>query len=222
MLTLTKVEERDDYFDCLAGEVGFGLQRSYGVVPRPGDTVTLYTHRGSMIHGIDLNGRPVFYKTKADQEEDHRRHVEGQARKHDEEFEDEREQRDAAYDALPDVFKQRIDWFRAHNDRFRQDYEPYEMSACTDAVRLASWAREQDDPAEAITRFQKLDYDEQRRTVPDLAYDRHSGNSFGFAVVLAHHYVTDERLVYLEHGAMTPLVGCEQYGCAHPRDEATL
>lgn len=200
---------------------GFFMGGEHGVVPKVGDIITLYTHRGSLIHGLDLNGEPVYYKTRAEQEEDHHRYVEEQNRRRDEKFEAEREERDAAFDALPPIFKKRIVWFRAHNPRFRQDYEPYEMSACVDAVTLAEWAQEQDgDAGEAIQRFQKLSYEEQRETVPGLAYDRHSGNSFAFAVRLAYHYVTFPENVYEEHGAMVPLVGCQDYGCIHPREES--
>jgi hypothetical protein len=28
--------------------------------------------------------------------------------------------------------------------------------------------------------------------------------------------------VVAEHGAMTPLVGCEDYGCQHPREQDVL
>jgi hypothetical protein len=217
VMTLTKVEQRDDYFDLLSDGTGFGLRSDYGVQPKVGDVVTLYTRNFSTVRGVDLNGAPVFYKTEAELDEEHRRYVEGQEREKDERFEAEREMRDAAYDALPDVFKRRIAWFRSNNPRFRQDYEPYEMSSCTDAIKLAEWAFSYPVPSEAIKRFQEASYDEQKKTVPELDYDRHSGNSFGFVIRLAYHYVTEPENVYEEHGAMVPLVGCLDYGCIHPR-----
>ncbi len=218
--TLTKVEKYGDGdFSLSADHTGFGLDGKYGVEPKIGDVVTIYTHQGSLIHGFDLNGEPVYYRTRAEVDEDRRRGTEEAQRKRDEEFEAEREQRDAAFDALPPIFKQRIVWFRQHNPRFRQNFEPYEMSACVDAVKLAEWAETQDDSGEAIQRFHKLGYEEQKATVPGLAYDQHSGNSFGFAVRLAYHFVTVPENVYQEHGAMVPLVGCEEYGCVHPRAE---
>lgn len=217
-MRLTEVTENDHGFSLLASHSGFGLSREYGVTPEVGDAVTLYTHRGSMIRGLDLNGTPVFYKTHAELDEDHRHYVEAENRRRDEELEAQRDEREADFSALPEVFQRRIKWFRAHNPRFRQDFEPYEMSACLDAVRLAEWAASEADPGEAIREFQQATCESQREMVPQLAYDRHSDNSFGFAVRLAHHYVTEPENVYQEHGAMTPLVGCLDYGCVHPRD----
>jgi hypothetical protein len=216
-ITLDDVTEDEHRFSLSGNGTWFGLDKKYGVSPKIGDVVNLYTHRGSLIRGLDLNGVPVFYKTEADLREDHERYVEKQNRRHDEEFEAHRFEMDAAFDALPEVFKRRVALFRANNPRFRQDFEAYEMSACTDAVRLAEWASVQNDPGASITRFSKASYKRQKQMVPGLAYDQHSGNSFGFAVRLAFHYVTEPENVYQEHGAMVPLVGCEEYGCIHPR-----
>lgn len=221
IMTLTKVEQGRDYYSLSSADgIGFGLRSDYGVQPKVGDVVVLYTRNFSTVRGVDLNGEPVFYKTGAELDDEHRRYVEGLEREKDESFEMEREERDAAYDALPDVFKRRIAWFRSNNPRFRQDFEPYEMSSCTDAIKLAAWAQSSADPAAAIQRFREADYDEQKRMVPELDYDAHSGNSFGFAVRLAYHYVTEPENVYEEHGAMVPLVGCVDYGCLHPRGVA--
>jgi hypothetical protein len=75
--------------------------------------------------------------------------------------------------------------------------------------------------AKGVQRFQKASYKRQRTLVPDL-YDGHSGNSFGMACRLAFLYLTDPLLVIAEHGAMVPLTGCEDYGCAHPRPADVL
>ena len=48
----------------------------------------------------------------------------------------------------------------------------------------------------------------------------HSGNSFDFACRLANSYLSNPELVYLDHGALTILIGCEAYGCPHPIPEA--
>ncbi len=53
----------------------------------------------------------------------------------------------------------------------------------------------------------------QKERVPDLAYDEHSGNTFGVACKLAHCYAAEPDLVPKMHGALCPLVGCESYGC---------
>ena len=59
-------------------------------------------------------------------------------------------------------------------------------------------------------------WDFQKAFIPDLN-EGHSGNSFGMSCRLAYNYLQDEEMVFFEHGALTPLVGCAEYGCAHPR-----
>jgi hypothetical protein len=43
----------------------------------------------------------------------------------------------------------------------------------------------------------------------------HSGNTFGCALHLAFVYTEAPEFVVEQHGALTPLVGCEAYGCPH-------
>lgn len=58
--------------DGSSGTVGFGLNAEYGVTPKVGDRVTLYCVQGSLIRGVDLNGKRVFYKTDEQLEEEHK------------------------------------------------------------------------------------------------------------------------------------------------------
>lgn len=59
-----------------------------------------------------------------------------------------------------------------------------------------------------------------RDTNPEFRWEYEGyGNTFGFACVLARHYITNPENVYREHGALTPLVSCQEYGCPHQREQ---
>lgn len=207
--------KRRSYSVTLEHGIGFGFDRKYlnGMKPpKVGDVMRVYGSFGSRIRGIDLRGEPLYYRTPAEMDAEH----EEWRAKHNEEkrktFEKERRKLDREFAALPDVFQRRISWFRAWNPDFRWDLEAYEMSVCVDAVKIATAMKT---PA-GVERFRKMRYATQRKHVPDL-YDGHSGNSFGAAVHLAWMYLKNPLFVIAEHGALTPLTGCEEYGCAHPR-----
>jgi hypothetical protein len=212
---IEKIEETEGGWEITMPSAGFFLKREdLGAVDPPavGDEVTTYTHQGSLIRGIDLRGEPVFYKTQDELDADHEKWQAEHTARRKQEFEEAREELDYQFASLPAVFQRRISWFRAWDPDFRWKSEAYEMSACVDAVKIA----EQMKTPEEVVRFREMPYEEQREAVPDL-YDGHSGNSFGMAVRLAWLYLSEPLLVIAEHGALTPLVGCEEYGCAHPR-----
>ena len=123
---------------------------------------------------------------------------------------------DSDYDGLPIIFRLRIDKFRNANPRFRVDYECYELFCCMEAVNIAKAVKTK----EALDDFCKLAYEQQKEIVPDLS-DGHSGNTFGMACRLAYWYLNNPDNILKEHGALTPLVGCDAYGCLHPHDKET-
>jgi hypothetical protein len=182
--------------------------------PQVGDMVTVYGTFGERIRGVDLRGDPVYYRTPEEMQAEHQEWV----RKHHADkikrFEKDRRKLDRAFAGLPEVFQRRISWFRANRADWRWENEAYEMSVCVDAVKIAEAMKT---PA-GVRRFSKMSYKRQHATVPDL-YDGHSGNSFSCAVRLAFLYLEQPLLVIAEHGALTPLVGCDDYGCAHPRPD---
>lgn len=89
---------------------------------------------------------------------------------------------------------------------YRRDFEEYELFVCEQA-----WAIIQAGITD-VKAFHALDWKAQREVVPAIS-DQHSGNTFGMATRLAHWWLTKRANVALEHGALTPLVGCESYGC---------
>lgn len=177
---------------------------------------------GFVVRGLAVGGHVLWYRTESEQEahdtvERERRDTESRA-----DFERDLAKHDASYNALPETFRARVDRFRSANPDFRWQFEPYEVMCCTDALKIASWCSinrvatqfEGDEPtaAENVLAFQKLRYEQQKAAGID---EGHSGNSFGFACRLAYLWVTDPGLVEFEHGALTPLVGCDNYGCTH-------
>lgn len=223
---ITEVKEEENGYSILAGSTGFGLSKKYGVQPKVGDMVRVYAHLGSRIRGIDLNGEPVFFRTEKETEQDQKELAERMRRRRDEEFAAQADELVERVMTLPGNFRRRIEWFERHNPRFGPDYMAYELSVCEDAVKIANWAVEASKdllqpPEKMIDEFHGWSWELQNETIPDL-FDGHSGNSFGFAMRLARHQVTEPEMVYYDHGALTPLVGCEEYGCAHPRANLEL
>lgn len=199
---------------------GFFIAKKHigpGIRPQAGDEVATYVHNGWNVRGIDLRGEPLFYKTDSELAVEHEEFKEKLRLDKIKTFKKERAGLDRKFSKLPPEFQRRISWFRAWNPDFRVEYEAYEMSACVDAVKIA----ETMESLGQVRMFQKSSYERQRKLVPDL-YEGHSGNSFAAAVHLALLYLTDPLLVIAEHGAMTPLVGCEDYGCAHPRPKDVI
>jgi hypothetical protein len=219
--TITKITEYEGSWDINLGSSGFMLrpeQLGDEDPPKVGDAFVLYTRGFSTIQGMDLRGKPLYYKTKAEMDEDHLKWVAESKERKRAEFEEKRDELDEQFEALPAVFQRRIQWFRDHCADFRWEYEGYELSSCTDAVRIADALK----TTKAVERYGKASNKKQKELVPDVEYHKHSGNSFGMACRLAWNYLAEPLLVVAEHGAMTPLVGCEDYGCQHPREQDVL
>lgn len=222
------------------GGTGFIMRKSdvreamQDFVPEVGDFIRLFNYQGTRVRGVSVNRVELYYW---DDRELDRRHREDEVRRErelHEEFDRAKERLDAEYESYPNVFKQRIDKFRNTNPDFRWRFERYEMSCCTDALGIAEayWQQQkaidhqqvfegtEGDPPDWFKRFSKLSFDDQKMIVKLCAdhelFDGHSGNSFGFAMRLAFHYVVEPENVWREHGALTPLVGCIEYGCPHP------
>jgi hypothetical protein len=204
----------------MEGGTGFGFKAEYlGPMKQPevGDMIRVYGGWGDRTRGVDLRGEPVFYKTPdqlaAEHEEWKAHHKERQRKT----FERNRRKLDRQFAALPPEFQRRISWFRAWNPDFRVENEGYEMMVCVDAVKIAEAMK----TVAGVKRFGKASWKKQHELVPGLE-EGHSGNSFGCAVMLARLYLENPILVVAWHGAMTPLTGCDDYGCAHPRPQDVL
>jgi hypothetical protein len=219
---ITKV---DAYEDGHGWSISYGESwgcgfRNVGVEPKVGDELTTYGQWGYSFHGQALNGKVIWYLTVEEEQAEHEAMVARNKAERLAAFEKNREQMDRDYDALPPLFKVRIDRFRKANPEFRVEHEGYEMFVCSQAVVLAEWAAAQDgDPGEAIDAWDKInskdndppyDYKAQLAAVPGWE-EGHSGNTHGCAVALAKQYLTHRERVPLMNGAMAPLVGTADY-----------
>ena len=111
--------------------------------------------------------------------------------------------------ALPKPFRDRIQGFRNWKpETWKYNFEAYELFTCEQAVEIAKSLKS----PEEIQKFYKQSFEDQKKRVPVLS-DEHSGNTFGTACLLAKIYLTNPDLITQAHGALCPLVGCDDYGC---------
>ncbi len=206
---IAKVEPGDDDYS-LTFESGWSFWcPKKGIEPHIGDIARLYGKGiGFTVRGLAINGQVVFYRTE---DEDRQRAVDDQASREAEQRTDYAEKAEG-YERvirdLPPVFQRRIERFRRTNPDFNWKYLPYELSCCVDGAKIALHCKTPD----AVPAFRALNWSEQQQRIPDL-FDGHSGNSFGMAIRLAMYFVTEPRYVVLEHGAISALIGCEDFGC---------
>lgn len=190
-----------------------------GFAPEVGQAAKLYGRgTGYTVRGLVVNDRVVFYRTEAEQEELHRKEQADREAKKRADYDAKASDYDARVNALPMPFKTRIKDFRNWKpETWKYDFEPYELFACEQAVEIANAMK----TPEEISRFHKLDFPEQRKLVAALS-DNHSGSTFSAACLLANIYLTKPDLVPKAHGALCPLVGCKDYGCAISRSNAEV
>lgn len=199
---------------------GFGIQGKWGQEPHVGQTIRTFTHQGSIIHGIDLDGVELFYHDKARQEQDAEQRKADHDARLKADFERDHEQIDADWLELPEVYRERVERFRQNNPDFRWQFESYELFSCKEAHKFADIVRQKMaddgiDADEAIGWWQGLDYTEQEALGMS---EGHSGNTFGAACRFAYWEVTEPLTLLRDHGALATLVGCDEYGC-HTQDD---
>lgn len=213
--------EHDGYAIHFTGGMSFWVGDQYdddaphGVVPLVGSVVRMWGGLGRPVRGLMVDGRLIYFRTEQQQRDRHAAEVEinNAERRHKWEQKGRAELAEK-YAALPAVFQQRIDKFRANNPDFGWQYEGYEMFVCEQAVVIADALK----TADEIAAFAKLDWHQQKLIVPNLD-GGHSGNTFGAACRLAQYYLARPEGVVAMHGALAPLVGSEEYGCV-PRGKA--
>lgn len=208
LCTVKKVVESDDGYSITSTEsTGFYLTKKYGAVPKEGDVIRLHFVNGNTIRGMDLNGVPLYYKSDEELANERQAWLDDYNKKQADEYEKNKRQMDIDYSALPEVFRERIDRFRANNPKFRVEYEGYELFCCKQAVVFAKACQ----TVEGIKIFYDAPYEEQKIMVPDMA-DGHSGNTFGMACSLARLYLESPEYVSKAHGSLSALVGSKDFG----------
>lgn len=214
---ITKVDDEDDRWCAHMGSTVLSFPKVDGATPKEGSTLRTYGRGfGFPVRGVFVDGNKVYYRTEAEDTEEHKRRVAEQDQKKRDEAKANEAEVDARVAKLPGPFQDRIAGFRARNPNFRWEFEPYELFCCEQAVEFTTTLKS----PEAIEKFAKADYKEQMAMVPNLSHD-HSGNTMGMSLRLAHMFASDQmEFVRKAHGAMCPLVGCSGYGCYAASDEA--
>jgi len=184
--------------------------------PQVGEILRTYGRGiGYTVRGITVNGRVYRYATEEQENAAHKQWCLDQEAEREQKLAANIADHDARIAALPKVFRERLEKFqRDGGHAFRRDYEDYELFCCEQAVLIADTLKTPD----AIADFKIKSWTEQKQLVPGLD-DEHSGNTFGSACAMAFVYLKDQELVTKLHGALTPLVGCEAYGCKHDKEE---
>jgi hypothetical protein len=170
-----------------------------------------------MIRGVDINNVQIYYKSDEDLERERREWLVNNEKEKQERFEKCKAELDAKYEALPQVFKARIDRFRENNPDFRKDYEQYEMFCCEQAIEIATALK----TADAVRLFWDKTWEEQKAEVPTID-EGHSGNTFGASCSLAIVYIESPEFVSKVHGALSPLVGSVEYGDIKNKSKESL
>lgn len=216
--TVASVEDAGTHWSVTTSDrFVFGFLKVEGATPKEGSALRKYPSSFfASTRGVFVDGNKVYYRTAAEdalwlaqgqEDADNKKRAEAKANEADV---------DARVARLPAVLQDRIKGFRERNADFCWEFEPYELFCLEQAVLLAEALKTPD----AIVAFGKAEYNEQRCSVPALSTE-HSGNTFGFSVRLAHLLVSNlDDLVKNYHGALCPLVGCDQYGCYAVTPEA--
>jgi len=218
--TIASFRGEKDGSHSLAFEDGWSFHMpACGFAPEVGQPARLYGRGiGYEVRGLIVNDREVFYRTEAEQEALNAKELAEQKAKQIADYDAKADEYDRRVMALPEPFRMRIEGFRNHRPgKWKYEFEPYELFTCEQAVAIADALK----TTEAIGAFYKLDkFADQKALVPVLL-DEHSGNTFGTACLLARIYLEQPDAIPKTHGALCPLVGCEDYGCFAARKTIT-
>ncbi len=188
-------------------------------LPVPGKLVRYYGRGiGFPVRGVATGRHIYYYETAADHAARRAREEARDAFERTEQWLAGLAEFKARVAKLPEPFRDRIAGFMVRPE-WGPGFGGYELFACEEAVKIAL-ALHTDD---AIRAYRKAGCNRQRELVPGVAYEEHSGNTFGAACTLAQLYVTNAALVAKMHGALCPLVGCQNYGCwatRQPKEDA--
>lgn len=186
--------------------------------PQDGERMIVYGRGlGYPVRGIDIGGRVYLYMTEAQHEQAEIDERLAAKAKRLAEFVAGRAEFNRRVSALPIKLRERMEQFLATSDEWGAAHGNYELFVCEEAAKvLGAFSSSKD-----IEAFWHSSYENQKAAVPGLAYDKHSGNTLGAALMLARVYLTNRDLVPVAHAAICPLVGCSNAGCYAGRERVT-
>jgi hypothetical protein len=133
---------------------------------------------------MDINEEQIFRLTDEQLNESRLEWLQNRSKEKQHNFKDNGASMDKRYSSLPKCFQERIDGFRSADDRFRIDYEEYELFCCEQAVAIANACK----TIEGIKSFSNKGWADQMLEVPELS-DGHSNNTFYISCELACWYL---------------------------------
>lgn len=199
-------DEKDHYFIINATDGGSLCisnpdQKS---IPRNGQIARFYGRGfGYSVRGVSV-GEVVYYYITAEEEKEQRRvkKIEDAAKK-TLEWEAALPENTARIEAMPAPFQKRILFFMRSSE-WGPTFGKYELFVCSEAIKIAAVCTDADDVSV---------FSQDRARQASVINDDHSGNTFGAACNLAALFLQSPDMLWKEHGALCPLVGCEGYGC---------
>lgn len=214
---ITKVFDGENHWCVYSTSSMITFPKVEGATPKEGSVLRTYPRSfGRQVRGVFIDGQKVYYRTEAEEKERHQQWLAKREQKQREEAEANAAEADARIAKLPQPFQDRIQGFRKRKPDFRWKFEEYELYCCEQA---AVFAQAFPTP-EAIEKFAKAKSDAQLQMLPSLDQE-HSGNTFGASVQFARLFVAGNYdFLFKAHGAMCPLVGCDDYGCYASSPEA--
>ena len=152
----------------------------FSIEPKVGDQLDLALYSGSACRGMRLNGVVMFYYDDVTLQQQREERSKFYREKQQKEFDEYMKTADEKYAALPKCLQKRIDAMRASDDADTRFWEPYNMFAFQEGVKIAAILTNETE----ILAFRELSWKNQKLLVPDLAED-HSGGTFATAIVAA-------------------------------------
>lgn len=196
--------------------IEFSVLQGVGLEPKAGSLVRIYGIPPAEARGLFVDGRCLFYRTVGEEAERLRTQALAREDRMRENFARDQPELDRRVGALPDVFRRRIERFRAGSPEFRWRFEAVELFVCEQAAMLGDHFRLRG--PRALGAWAAAPLAEKRRQVPGLGAD-HTPITLAAAVALARAYVWDPLKLAKAHGALVMFGGCELYGC-HPKPVA--
>lgn len=193
---IDKVEMNEESFVLTVdGSVSSSHKNVDGYVPQVGDVAVFYLSSpyllGSTVHGLTINGQVIKYETKQEAEMIRQKWLDDYDAKRQKAYDENLGKWQARAALLPTPYRERLRRFDEKNGvEWWKDSGEYELFTLEESAKFYNWAKQQNDPVEALTNFESLEWDEQRKTVD---FDEgHSGWTFSAAVGLALRVLQDQ------------------------------
>ena len=194
---ITSVEEMDDRYIIETTAPGFmSLEKALSTKPVPGQTIAIYLYNGHIVQGVDIDNKPVFFKTDQEMHEENLsivRKLEGDLKKKRKAFFRQKKNPDSDISRrlgkLPVPFRRRFEKLLRTKSEFWEDAF-YELDACELAVAIAQACKT---PKQAAD-FEQLSFKHKQELVP--SYDGSiSWNQLQFASYAASCYLERPNMV---------------------------